>query len=266
MRVWSSRRGAKMSSDLISQILSKRSNIKREGLQVTLSRVKKRLDLRTIEQAACFYIKQHDLNINVSSIIDDVTRKAVQDRLLPGDEEALRSESKGHKPKKRRIPKPEEAFTDSFVDSNVIGAAYSNVELYPVVYVFENSVRRFVATVMEKSFGNNWWADKVNPKIQQGVEVRRLAEKQTPWHSKRGADPIYYTDIEDLLKIINTYSADFRKVLLGNFEHVVVWIQEIEKTRNILAHNNPVAKKDRDRLMLFAHDWSECAKALVGKL
>ena len=122
-----------MPKDLMSQILSKKSNIKREGLQVTLSRIKKRLDLRTIEQAACFYVKQHGLDINVSSVIDDVTRKAVQDRLSPGDQEALRSESKGHRPKKRRIPKPEGAFTDPFVDSSVIGAAYSNVELYPVV-------------------------------------------------------------------------------------------------------------------------------------
>jgi hypothetical protein len=163
---------------------------------------------------------------------------------------------KTQKPAKSNVP---------FVEDQVFSAAYNNAEIYPVIYLFENSVRKFVVAVMKMNFGDNWWAEKVenvNTSIQRNVTIRRLAEKEAPWHSKRGADPIFYTDIDDLEKIINTYSKEFRKVLKGKFEHVIVWIDEIEKTRNILAHNNPVAKKDKERLMVFAHDWSEYAKSI----
>ena len=72
--------------------------------------------------------------------------------------------------------------------------------------------------------------------------------------------------IDDLKKIINTNSAEFRKVLGDKFDHLAVWIEEIEKTRNILAHNNPVTKKDQDRLNLYAHDWSKLAVLVFEKL
>lgn len=66
-----------MARNLIQEIAEK-SKLKEEGIRVTLSRIKRREDLRSIEQAACYYIKKNNLNINVSSIMDDVTRSAVQ--------------------------------------------------------------------------------------------------------------------------------------------------------------------------------------------
>jgi len=248
-----------MPRDLMGEILVKKPNIKRSGLEVTLSRTKRRLDLKSIEQAACFYIKKNNLDINVSSIIDDVTRRAVQNELVLGKPTNL-------SPVRRKPPKSLPKSDDPFIDNQMFNAANNNAEIYPVVYLFENSVRNFVVAVMKKNYGNDWWTEKVekvNTRIRDNVNIRRLAEKESPWHSKRGADPIYYTDIEDLEKIINTYSKDFRKILKGKFEHVIVWIDEIEKTRNILAHNNLVAKKDRERLTVFARDWGEFARLIA---
>jgi len=254
-----------MARDLLSQILEKKSDVKRPGLKVTLSRIKKRLDLKSIDQAACFYIKKNNLDINVSSIIDDVTRKAVQDEFA--------SENRPNPAikisKRKQNQKPLLKSDDPFVDNQTFNAAYSNAEIYPIIYLFENSVRSFIVAVMKKDFGDSWWTEKVekvNTRIKENVEIRRLAEKEAPWHSTRGADPIYYTDIDDLKKILNTYSKEFRKILKGKFEHVIVWIDEIEKTRNTLAHNNPVTKRDRDRLMLYAHDWGKYVNYIYEEL
>lgn len=252
-----------MPKDLVSRILDKKKNIGRPGLLVTLSRIKKRLDLKSTEQAASYYIKRHGLDINVSSVIDDVTRRAVQSNLTGNNQNPNQLTTR--RKKKWRATMIQNTAADPFIDDRILNAAYSNAEVYPAVYVFENSVRRFVSAVMSKYFGTDWWVTKVNPRIQQAVEIRRLAEKQTPWHSKRGAEPIYYTDIEDLEKIINTYSGEFRQILT-NFEHVIVWIDEIEKTRNILAHNNLAGKKDKERLLLFAHDWSKCTRPVYEKI
>ncbi|MBI3176281.1 MAG: hypothetical protein HYZ25_21355 [Chloroflexi bacterium] len=248
-----------MAKDLISQILKNKSDVKRESLQVTLSRIKKRLDLKSTDQAACYYIKKNNLDINVSSIIDDVTRRAVQDEFAPATKHIAR----------RKLPKLPSKSEDPFISDVAFSAASNNAEIYPTVYLFENSVRNFVAAVMKKDYGENWWADKVetvNTGVQKNVTIRRLAEKEAPWHSSRGADPIFFTDIDDLKTIINSNGAVFRKILAGKYNHLIVWIEEIEKTRNILAHNNPVTKKDRDRLMVYAHDWSKLAVIVFEKL
>lgn len=254
-----------MSRNLINKILLKKPNIKEAGLQVTLTRIKKRLDLKSIDQAACFYIKKNGLDINVSSIIDDVTRKAVQDELTSSSPVNLAPNIKAKKKSSRPLLKS----ADPFIDNQIFNSANSNAEIYPIVYLFENSVRNFVVTVMKKNYGENWWAErveKINTKIHSNVTTRKLAEEAAPWHSGRGVDPIFFTDIEDLKKIINTNSTEFRKALGNKFDHLAVWIEEIEKTRNILAHNNPVSKKDRDRLILYAHDWSKLAVLVFEKL
>jgi len=67
-----------MNRNLVREIV-KKTSVKEKGLRVTLSRIKKRHDLKSIEQAACYYIKNKRLDINISSLIDDVTRKLFQE-------------------------------------------------------------------------------------------------------------------------------------------------------------------------------------------
>jgi hypothetical protein len=168
---------------------------------------------------------------------------------------------------KTSIKKPrfDAGFPNPFVDASVVNSAHRNAELYPVVYLFENSVRNLVSVVMQSTFGDDWWEQKVSDKIKNNVQIRQSEEKQYPWHSQRGASPIFYTDISDLRTIINTYNKQFKKVF-GKIPRVEMWIEEIEKTRNILAHNNPVSKKDRDRITVFARDWSELCKKVFNEV
>ena len=66
-----------MKKNLVRRIIEV-TGVKEPSLRVTLSKIKKKHDLRSIEQAACFYIKKKKLDINVSSVIDDTTRQVVQ--------------------------------------------------------------------------------------------------------------------------------------------------------------------------------------------
>src|SRR5687767_9132518 len=118
------RSGLKMPRDLSGEILAKRPDIKRPGLQVTLSRIKKRLDLKSIEQAACYYIKNNYLDINVSSIIDDVTRKAVQDNLTSGSSNNSLNQPIRKRLKRRSVSKSD----DPFIENQVFNSAYNNAE------------------------------------------------------------------------------------------------------------------------------------------
>jgi len=213
--------------------------------------------------AAISLASTHGINISRFVSEDDLAtiRSAVGPARVQVNQATLTGRRKG---KTSKISSLEGIYVDPFVDDRVVNAAHKNAELYPVVYVFENSVRRFVAAVMQKEFGPRWWEDKVNDKIKKTVEIRRGEEKEYPWHCRRGAEPVYYTDIRDLRKIIGTHAQVFGR--FGRIGRIELWIEEIEKTRNTLAHNNPVAKKDRNRIVVYARDWSDFARSVSNRL
>lgn len=177
---------------------------------------------------------------------------------------ALPARGATNAPVTRKLKGPQ-ALSDPFIDAMVVAAAQRNAELYPIMYTFENSVRNVISIIMQSTYGDDWWEQKVSETIRQRVHIRQSEEKQYPWHSQRGAANISYTDISDLRTIINTFNKDFKRHF-GKIPRVEMWIEEIEKTRNTLAHNNPVSKKDRDRLSLFADDWNALAKKIFDEV
>ncbi len=205
--------------------------------------------------------------INIRKFVDQEGIQKIRESVarMPSSNNQIREDMR--QPPKRRIgsSSPKLGFVDPFIDNRTIYSSIRNAELYPVVYLFENSVRRMIAAVMEKEFGKNWWDTQVHPSIRQAVEIRRNEERGYPWHSRRGAKPVYYTDISDLRRIINSHNRIFAKAF-GKIPRVELWIEEIEKTRNTLAHNNPISRRDRERLLVYARDWSEFAKSVFPKL
>ncbi len=208
-----------------------------------------------------------EVGINPSKYTSDADLKIIRSAnlglVLPQlVETSKEAQKKGGRPARFDAHIPD----DPFISDKDISAALRNAELYPTLFIFENSIRRFVAAMMNSEFGDDWWETEVTLRIRNSVDIRRSDERNYPWHSRRGAEPIYYTDIDDLKKIMNANNACFRKVLGKKYERVHIWIEDIEKTRNILAHNNPVAKKDIDRLRMQARDWSELLKAIIDQI
>ena len=151
-----------------------------------------------------------------------------------------------------------------FISNKIARECSSNLELYPIVYLFENSIRNMIEKVLLTDYGLDWWnltIVKDIPTIDRDVNLRILDENNKPWHSKRGVHKIYYTDINDLEKILDRYGNVFSKYCGGkkNIRRIIGWIIDIEQTRNIIAHNNPVKKADIKRLMQYATDWKKLA-------
>jgi len=231
----------------------------------------------TIEKpiAALIVAKQYNVRINRFASSDELTmvRNLTQPK-VPNNStiEIISPSTKQKKSRKNKeITVPQGAKSDPFLESSDFSSSQSNATIYPIMYLFENSLRRFISKFMEMDYGKNWWTDKIEidkQKIADNVKIRKSAEDDYSWHSKRNADPIYYTDINDLINIINTYSStgQFRKALGKNKDQVVVWVKNFEKTRNILAHNNHVSKTDLDRLKLNTKDWHAFVTGLKTKM
>ncbi len=71
---------------------------------------------------------------------------------------------------------------DPILPEKVIAEARMMAEdVYPVLYVFENSIRETILRVMQKHHGDKWWDSKASKPIREEVAKRIPNETQNPW-------------------------------------------------------------------------------------
>ena len=131
-------------------------------------------------------------------------------------------------------------------------------KVYPLLYVFENSAREMIIRVMRHAYGDNWWDSdtKVSSDIRKTVKDRIVKEDKNPWHGKRGAHPIYYTDLEHLGQIVKNNWPLF-KLILPTQEWFLQRVKEISHSRNPVAYMNPLSKEDVERIKVYTKDWEK---------
>jgi hypothetical protein len=159
---------------------------------------------------------------------------------------------------------PDLEVSDPLLPNKTITKAKEMAQVYIRLYVFENSIRNVIKMVMEKAHGRNWW-DQVHPKIQERVADRKAKESKNPWHGKRGSHEIFYTLFSDLLSIIRNNWKKFED-LFPDQNWVITRIGEIEPSRNVIAHNNPLSGTDIERIRLYSGDWERQIKGIKEKI
>ena len=96
--------------------------------------------------------------------------------------------------------------------------------------------------------------------MQTNVTRRKEAETKTPWHGKRGAHEINYSDFGDLRSIIEKNWDSFSD-LFPSRPWITQRLTELEPPRNVVAHNNPLSNSDRSRISLYYGDWMKLLQA-----
>ena len=127
--------------------------------------------------------------------------------------------------------------------------------MYVAFFCFENSVRELVAQKLRDSHGDNWWDTKVPQSIRTKVEARKKQEQKNKWHQPRSRSNINYADFGDMPGIILNNWSEF-EVLFDSPEWVKSRFGEMEKSRNVIAHNNVLEEAEIDRIRLYLQDWA----------
>jgi len=155
------------------------------------------------------------------------------------------------------------SVTDPVLPSRIIADAKEMSErVYPILYVFENSVREVIKRVLSAEFGKDWWDRCASASVKRTVTDRIRQENDTPWHGTRSTHPIFYTDIKDLVSIVSNQDAWPKlKPILKSIEWFNQLIKCIGASRNPVAHMNPISGHDRQRLVVNFIDWKSTIKA-----
>jgi hypothetical protein len=198
-------------------------------------------------------VYQRSLSNNIRNEIRGLIDKEIASSRTPSRRQKIQSVAKVFRIKRLKIkPKP------TLSCQKLIKNAQENAELYPALFIFENSVRNFVRKVLEKKYGERWWKNRVSKDIKKRVEQRIQTEKMNKWHGARGGSKIYYTDFSDLSTIIKNNAGVFNnyfKGIRGKTNWLTQKLDELALSRHNIAHVCPLQTRDRQRFLLYFKDW-----------
>lgn len=125
---------------------------------------------------------------------------------------------------------------------------------YPLLYIFENSVREVIHRVMHGAVGAQWWAAAVPQDIAARVAKRMRKEERNAWHGKRKAHPIYYADMGHLKQIVTSNWQHFAP-LFPNEAWFTSHFDAVAMSRNVVDHHNPLADDDIKAVEVYTSHW-----------
>jgi len=243
----------------ILRLLRERTQLSVPGIYAAIERKKKQIGYAYLKETAA-YILASEYDIDISKYLESEELTEVREAIR--SIKMVQADRAPREVEKTVIVKLDKGFEIRCpnVPESVLNDARKMSAVYPYFYVFENSIRYFIRDTLESRYGRDWWFLKVNPKIREKAENRQIKEGRNRWHGKRGEHPIFYVDIDDLNKIITSNFDDF-KAKLPDVDRPIEWlanrIEEIELSRNIIAHHNPLSDDDINRVKMYFKDWTK---------
>lgn len=140
------------------------------------------------------------------------------------------------------------------LDDELVAHAKAMATVYTAIAAFENSVRKLITTVLLEQAGENWWEACVSEKIRGRAESKREEEERVKWHAQRGADPIYYTQLGDLVSILRQNWVHFEPYI-PSIEWAASLMDVMERSRNVIMHSGFLDRPDVERIGIFIRDW-----------
>ena len=134
-------------------------------------------------------------------------------------------------------------------------------EAHAVLYDLENKLREFVKSKLE-SLDPSWLSNLVEKSIREDWESKKKQEDGYAWLQVADSHPIYYSTIEQLVKIIKD-NENWEKIFKNVFarrEIVLNRLSELEIVRRIISHNREVSDKTLAHLKAIHDDVMACLR------
>jgi hypothetical protein len=142
----------------------------------------------------------------------------------------------------------ERSIIRELVPEDIIEKAKEMAEVYVYLYCVENTLRHFVKIVCSQIYGSDYMKKIKIPKdIQTKIKRRKKDAEKHKWLTIRGDEDLFYLDIEDIGRIIQS-NWDIFKEFFPDQNWIVQRIREIQDMRNPVAHNCYIGETERTLL------------------
>jgi hypothetical protein len=143
---------------------------------------------------------------------------------------------------------------EEFFDRSMQDRAEKMAYVYGLFYCFENLVRELVAQRLEERKGPNWWTECVPESVRRRVEQKRGDTEKNKWHQAVYQRDIDLTLFGDLAATIIKEWQEFDD-LFPSQAWVKQRLDELERSRNVIAHANLLPEPEIDRIERYLEDW-----------
>lgn len=133
-------------------------------------------------------------------------------------------------------------------------SALEMARLYSVLYSFENHVREFIRETLSENEGADW-LERLPPKILKHAQDRQTAAKKDSWLEGEKTDLLGFLDFGHLAQVIVTKWEHF-EALIPSQHWLKQRMDELEKSRNFIAHNRMLLPSEFQRMYMYIADWN----------
>jgi len=127
--------------------------------------------------------------------------------------------------------------------------------LYAQLNCFENSIRELVKERLIEEFDVDWWEKGVVKKVKDFAKKRFDSEQKNSWLEGQKSELIQFVEFGHLADIIlNKW--DLFSDLIPTQHWLKQRLDELEKSRNYIAHNRLLLPSEFKRIELYIRDWN----------
>jgi hypothetical protein len=149
---------------------------------------------------------------------------------------------------------------DPMLSNTALNEAKQMAAVYPLLYVLENSMREAIDRLMSRRHGPNWWDAHTPQGLRDQVESRKREDKANMWHQRRGAKNICYLDLDQLKALVRNNRNDFEPAIVPSIEWFSQFVDELYRSRCVLAHMNPLTQDNIQAVKLSFKRWQKQIK------
>lgn len=142
----------------------------------------------------------------------------------------------------------------SSVEESIRSGAKAMERSFRTLFVLENLVRSLIDERLSDKYGSNWFDSKATSPMKNKLKDRKSKEEKHQWHTGRNKEPLFYMDFGDLAKLIVNNWTEFED-LLPTQSWVQSRLDEVERSRNVIAHTNILSSEEASRLEMYLRDW-----------
>jgi hypothetical protein len=176
--------------------------------------------------------------------------------------------------RKRSTARKQVKFTIAGVDVGAIPvlkpghaaeAKRMSEDVFPLLYIFENSVRDLIERVLEDTYGKDWWDNEVPRRVQERAAEHKEAEGEDAWHGRRGARPVDHVYLTDLWAVMKHMWPDFKAIFPKQALIESIITDDMNVSRRPLAHMNPLGADDVSNIKAAFRKWTKLLQAAEGE-
>ena len=138
------------------------------------------------------------------------------------------------------------SFLKELIDEDLILQGKELSGVYHLLFVVENTLRRFVEKILRRGLGDQFLEKaNLNRDIKSSIERRKNEETKNAWLRVRGDSDIYYLDFIELAFVIKNNWEIFKSYFPSQ-SWIDVKIDELYKCRCLIAHNSAIGDHELD--------------------